>query len=164
MTKKIRDKTEPSRRRKSITYSYQRNLGLGIGMIFFTLFWLVAVAPIINEPGATKIFGYVLLAVVSIFNWAMVMGAFRLVPWAPKEVELNRTGVIFRSVGGRDRSVMESVTRTRMKTSPIFLFSRGLVISGKNPRGQLIRESVFFGDLGKEKVYELAEELKRYQG
>ena len=134
---------------------------MGVGMILFTIVWIVILTPMIAQPG-TRIIGYVLLAVVSLINWTMVAQAFRIVPWAPKEIVLDREGVTIKTVAGRSRATLSRITRVKVQKNPVFLFSRGLVITGIRGNGKGGRENVMFGDLGRERVYELKKELESY--
>lgn len=149
-------------KRKEIKYRYQRNYFMGIGMILFTLAWVVVVTPLLGEVGVLATAGYVLLVVVSVINMFIVLGALRLVPWSLREIELTRKSVIFRMANRKERTVIRTVTGMRFQKNPIFLFSRGLVLTGIDDKGKPVRESVFFGDIGKKKVYELTEDLKPF--
>lgn len=153
---------QAGRTRKPVVYQYQRNLTLGIGMIVFTLAWIALLAPLLSAPGSNKLLGYGLLAVISVVNWTIVLYALRVLPWAPKEMSLTRDQVVVLTRAGRERTVMRRIRGLRIQKNPILIFSRGLIIYGETSEGKAIRENVLFGDMGKDKVYELAAELKRY--
>ncbi len=149
-------------KRKEVKYRYRRNYFMGIGMILFTMAWVVVVTPLLSEVGTLATIGYVLLVVVSVINMFIVLGALRLVPWSLREIELTRKSVIFRMANRKERTVLKTITAMRFQKNPIFLFSRGLVLTGVDDNGKPVRESVFFGDIGKKQVYALTEDLKAF--